>query len=640
MIISDLEIDISKYIWNKSTAHYSDLEKNFEISKPTISKYLSNIASYVDSLGINLKLVRDRGKGIYFVGKRADFEKEFVYQDSWNPITPKDRRMYILASLLFEKRTITISELTGKLFVSQRSIENDLAWLRKFLADNNGALINNSGYLRLKMPEDYLYAFMIDVFHNYWGEDLNQSNKNNVILPPILSNFFSKETAERIFRFVDQFLEYYHFRTTEYEYTSLVIYLLIQYTLFSNSSFFLRDRETEYHATPLEHETDCLASSFEEKFQYIFSADQKRFLNNFVILIKLENSESLQFDEDNEIEAIKKLIIGPDTHVNIYDDQFLDGVSKHISMAIKRIKFGMHTVNPYTENFKRSYPLAFEEALELSSKIQQKFDVVFKDNEIAYIGMYFESFSERKGIVGEKVSAAIVCNSGIGTAKFLEEKINQNLHDSVKVKAIYTLHELPKENIATDIIISTVALLNAPKPAVLVTPFLNASDRESILELVSNIKQANLPPTPFKELLRPDLIVFNETGSDYQAVLKQITTQAVDLKLAKDVIFQAAVKRELLSSTAIDGIALPHSTTDYVEKPFIGIIKSQAGIDWLGTTIHLAFFMGLKGIDTASLKKIYHQLNKLVENKPLINQLLISDDPQEIIDLLGANDFD
>jgi Transcriptional antiterminator len=73
----------------------------------------------------------------------------------WHPITPKDRRMFILSSLLFKKNVTTISELVEELFVSQRTIENDLLWVRKFIADNNGKLLNDYGTLRLLMSKDY-----------------------------------------------------------------------------------------------------------------------------------------------------------------------------------------------------------------------------------------------------------------------------------------------------------------------------------------------------------------------------------------------------------------------------------------------------------------------------------------------------
>jgi transcriptional antiterminator len=213
--LTDLEIEISKYILKHQPVHYSDLERRFKISKPTISKDLNNIENYIGTLKSNSILVRDRKKGIYFQNDVDSISNYFEVNSNWHPVTPKDRRMYILASLLFQKRVTTIPSLVQELYVTQRTIENDLVWIRSFIADNNGKLINNSGSLKLSMSKDYLYAFMIYVFHDYWGDNINQSDNKNVIFPPILKHFFNESEAERVFRFVDDFMSKNNLKTTE-----------------------------------------------------------------------------------------------------------------------------------------------------------------------------------------------------------------------------------------------------------------------------------------------------------------------------------------------------------------------------------------------------------------------------------------
>src|SRR5699024_9889756 len=104
--------------------------------------------------------------------------------------------------------------------------------------------------------------------------------------------------------------------------------------------------------------------------------------------------------------------------------------------SMKRMRFGMKVINPYTYNFKKSYPISFEEALKLSEKIKQNFGITFNDDEIALIGMYYASLSDRKGVVNRKTTVTIVCNTGIGTSRFLEEKILQEMDDVLKIDSI------------------------------------------------------------------------------------------------------------------------------------------------------------------------------------------------------------
>ncbi|CAJ2234931.1 BglG family transcription antiterminator [Companilactobacillus paralimentarius] len=626
---------------NQDIVHYSDLERKFDISKPTISKNLSNIDSFVVSLNKDIHLIRDRKKGIYFSGDDEYLLAILERNTEWHPITPKDRRMFILSSLLFKKNVTTISELVEELFVSQRTIENDLLWVRKFIADNNGKLLNDYGTLRLLMSKDYLYAFMIYVFHDYWGDNINQSDDKNVVFPPILKNFFNEDDAKRIFRFVDYFLMKFEFRTTEYEYTSLVIYLLIQYTLFSNSKDIVKVNNLDNDLDAFERETTILSNEFEKNFNYQFKNNQKNFLNNFMILIKSENNKRLSFDNENEISKIKEIIIGKDKRVNIYDNQFLEGLSKHISLSIKRIRFGMKIINPYTYNFKKSYPVSFEDALQLSEKINKEFNVSFNDDEIALIGMYFASLNDRKGVINKKITATIVCNTGIGTSRFLEGKINQEMSDVISVESIKVTHELSSESINSDIVISTVPLTTVNKPYVFVSPFLTQDDKNKILELVNKVENSDSSQNLLRNLIDPRLIVTVESSdSDYKSALLELTERTIKYGYTDDEIFDSAIIREKLSSTAMDGMALPHGTTDHIKKPFVGVIKSKRGIYWLGEEVHIAFFMGLKGIDSARMKGIYHELNRIVENKKTINNLINANNTDKFFTYFKEDNFE
>jgi hypothetical protein len=38
---------------------------------------------------------------------------------------------------------------------------------------------------------------MIYVFHDYWGDNINQSDDKNVVFPPILKNFFNEDDAKK-----------------------------------------------------------------------------------------------------------------------------------------------------------------------------------------------------------------------------------------------------------------------------------------------------------------------------------------------------------------------------------------------------------------------------------------------------------
>lgn len=617
---------MGQYILSHEKVHYSDLTTEFNISRPTVTKYLNLLSESIADT--NVKLIRDKTSGIYFEGDTTDLQNVLNEETEYIvPDTPDDRQMFIIARLIFRKNRVTINQLCQQLYVSKRTVESDLTKVRNFIADNGGSLINNNGSLSVVLPEKIKYPFLIDVIHKFWGNKLMTSNHENVIFPPMLNQYFEQSQTKQVFKIVDEFISQHDYKLTDYEYETLVIYLILQLSLSKNSN------QNQDSPTQLETETLELSKKFHHVFHYHLNIEQLTYLNNFIILIKLENRIPIIHNEDfSDLRENIQELLDDD-----FDEQLLEGLYQHLSGALRRYKFGMKASNPYIEQIKRKFPLSFEEALKLVSKLDRKLDTDLSEDEVAFVALHFESHFERKRTPDAPVTAVIVCNTGIGTSRLLEEKINQNMRDQITIERILRSYEVGDSNISEDLIISTVPLENIEKPHVLVSPFLTDRDKQEIKRNIDLINSQTEAFGYFLSLFKDNLIFIEDEKLDYQEAIQKMTTAAIESDLANNDLTKAAINRENISSTAVDNIALPHADTQFVKQPFIAIMISKKGIKWMNENVKVAFFMGMNDQTSLYIRKIYHYLNEIIEDKERIYELENSQSTTEVLKILTGD---
>ncbi|GKQ42143.1 PTS sugar transporter [Companilactobacillus sp. RD055328] len=624
MTLPKTELKMAQYILENECVHYSDLVKEFKISRPTVTKYLNQLTERIDNYDINIQLKRDRSIGIRFEGDLDKLNTVFNENaDNVVPDTPEDRQMFIIATLIFNKSRVSISQLSEQLYVSRRTIESDLTKVRSFIAENGGQLVTNNGSLSVVLPDKIKYPFLIDVIHQFWGNKLMTSSHENVLFPPILDSYFKQSETKKVFKIVDVFISQHSYNLTDYEYETLIIYLILQLSLSSKSSY-------DKSPTPLENETIELSHDFNKAFNYQLNVEQLIYLNNFIILIKLENHKEINHDDDflNLKDDIKKILS------NDFDEQLIEGLYQHLSGSLRRAKFGMNINNPYTEQIKIKFPLSFEEALNLITKLEQRLQIKLNEDEVAFTALHFESYFERRRTPDAPVSAVIVCNTGIGTSRLLEEKINQNMRNAINVERVLRSHEVNNSNINEDLIISTIPLTNIEKPCVIVSPFLTDKDKEKIKKVIQNINSQNESFDYFTELFDTNLIIIEEEKLGYAQAISKLTRESINNSYANIGIEESAMNREQVSSTAVEKIALPHADTKFIKKPFIAVMVAKNGISWMTENVKIVFFMGMNDQVSPYIRKIYHYLNEIIDDKEKIYELENAQSTTEILNII------
>lgn len=632
--LTDQEVQMIKLILNTGTVHYSDISKSIGRSRKTISKYLDNIEEFLQ--GYHVALVRKRNVGIYFEGDTTDLQN--VIQNKNYPDTPNtknERVIAILSKLLLANYPQTIQQLADSTFVSRSTLESDFKEVKRTLAKYGALIETTHDGMQIVASESSKRKLMSELLTMYWGNTMYLENKEGEMhrelkIPNDMRSFFSKDIFKKVLSALDRFQQVSPLHFTDYEFQSLAIHLII------SMERIIKDKtlEKSEHPVKLEMNTVSLINILESVFKVSIPQYERQYINIHILAAegqpigkdKLEKADSpIQQNVIHEFLA---------SNIRNHDEVLLRGLTVHVTSALKRLYLGLNLHNPYTEDIKKFFPLAFNNAIDISAKIEKQFNITLNEDEVAFIALHLEAYIERQKSM---VNAVIVCSTGLGTARLLEQRVKKYFSDSIQINRVTSIQDLKNRPIVEDLVISTIRIEVPGTPVVVVPPFLDTGSANQIRSKATEILEDRQNSGSFSRLLDKKLIFFSKEKENREQVITKIGETLQKLRYGRKGISKAALERESLASTAIDNIAMPHAPIEFVAKPCIAIYINPAGIRWQGNTVNVVFFLAMNREVQTQIEQIYKYFNDVLENKKLLKEIEGCVKPQEVLKKLGGD---
>lgn len=127
------------------------------------------------------------------------------------------------------------------------------------------------------------------------------------------------------------------------------------------------------------------------------------------------------------------------------------------------------------------YPDAFQLVKSACLKYQNLFRIVFNDDEIGFLTLYFLRSFEKVSIIKQS-RVMVVCNTGRSAAKLLAARLMNNIPDIhiISMGSAIDIRGNAELLRNVDFIISTIPLRNVSKPYVVVSPLLDEEEIEKV----------------------------------------------------------------------------------------------------------------------------------------------------------------
>jgi lichenan operon transcriptional antiterminator len=660
MNLSERHKFIIRFLLDCKVTTIRTISHKLGVSERTVMNDLNCIENILGKMG--LKLLRKPSVGISIIGDIEakakvkffiDNEKQSSFDNS------KDRQVYIINRLMNESDYLSSQVFLDELYISKGTLESDLNELKKWLVSKNIILKRkpNKG-IKIEGDEKYIRSLLVELHRNEMDISKRIAEEKQDINPILYNQFkFIKENdlniIESLVREAEKSL---NLKFVDAAFQALVLHIAIAIKrVKTENELDLQDEVLyELKKKPEYRVAKVLVKKLEAKFNISFRISECGYITLHLLSGKVYksisdlnqafNSEQKDIDKYT-LKICYEMVEIVKQQLNIdftKDNMLINGLYIHLKAAINRLKSNMPINNPYLEEIKINYTLAFEAAARACGEIEKTYEININEDEIAYIAMHFGAALERNGNMNLIKNIIIICTTGLGTSQLVAAKIKRvfpELHimDVLSATNVNNYHNLSK----VDLIISTVPINNINIPTIQVNPFLGKEDMENIKSFLNSkeIKQRkeDLNGLPLAKLFNKNLIIILDEKKK-ETVIKKLVEMLENMNAVEESYFESVIYRENIASTAYEGFAIPHGDPNKVKKSCIAAAILISPIEWNDKLVNKVFLIAVGKDSVKEVRAIFDDFYDLIDDKTKMKSINSSKGIDEIYKILIAED--
>ncbi|CDH89354.1 putative transmembrane PTS [Clostridium botulinum B str. Eklund 17B (NRP)] len=327
------------------------------------------------------------------------------------------------------------------------------------------------------------------------------------------------------------------------------------------------------------------------------------------------------------------------------DEQLIQGLEYHLYYALNRIVLNIKYKNPMLKEIKEKYKLPYEVAKIAASVIEDKYQVQVEDDEVGYLALHFGTYVERAGKSFIKIeNAAIICGTGLGTAKLLIIKLKKILGEEINFKSFSDLDFTEEMASNYDMIFTLVDLdINTEIQIVKITSIFDESQLKGEIESQIFLNKTNEKRNDTEQYILNGMLdkklVFYLNKNNFMDNLEYMLDSLIKSNIVSNEYKERVIAREQKAGTAFGGyIALPHAVDEKVNNVIVsyGILDKLIMVD--GKEVGLIILLVIPSESQNSqdiIVKTYQEIIDLSSDKKIVQKLIKSKNYKEFKEVLG-----
>lgn len=609
------------FLFENTYVSVENLAKKLTVSERTIYSEINRLSSQ------GYKFVTKRGKGYKLENDAKEPDEKFINQVNQN--VTHDRRLEIMSDLLFNKKIVTLNNLSETYFVSPSSIKNDLKFIENIIfknvdlnliSDHDGTRI---GDINLANKINILFNFNQYVMDYVHTENMHKTS-NRI---DILSRYYNPEVIKVCKNIIYSFIRTNNTIIPEVYVESLLsIFISLVSELCSGRHFEtnISPLDMKQHAIYISNAVTLLhKASLRLNFRYENS--DVEFLSQMLLNYRFEPTSFDSFDDQLITRIIKN--VSDALEIDLTNDNNLFNQLKiHVPPMIYRLKLHTRVKNPFTDQIKLEFSITYNCVWIVLQNLSRELEVDFNEDEIAFLTIYFQLSIEKI----EKIrKILIVCQTGIVTSELLINRIKKSAPslDIIDVASINEMKELDLNEY--DFVLTTLDTGLIHEKIQYVSPFIKSEELVKLLNFSSEeiiLDNDNLVNEDINFL---PVINQNFRSKDY--LLTEICETLVNKGFVSEKFYQSLLDREQLGSTEFPlGVALPHGKPEYVKKTVVVFIQNIKKIKWNNSFVDSVFLIAISKEDIKNTRKIISSIYKIINNEILMKSIKEAHTEEEV----------
>ena len=604
----------------------SELADFCKTSKRTLFREMKDINGILKTyqLAVNSKT----GLGIRLEGNPADklHFKSLLLQISANlgVLDKEDRQQALLAELLKNKGLQKLITYANLFQVSEATISNDINSIEPLLNDYKINLIRRPGFnLVCVGTEENFRKAITDFIYQHIEEDkfsrLISSNQTPWDIedyfrqqgPDSILNVLNKDILWQVIQVLRDNGTVWATRLAQNSYIGLILHLTIAIERMRNHDPILINEEllSKLKKDPMFEKAKELSEHFEDEFNLTFPMEELAYITMHLKGARLLHIEENPVSETEDVvnpydlqRLVYQLVdyFEEITHASVkQDDLLISGLITHLRPALTRIKYSLQIRNPLLKQIQTQYAEVYNTSLEATQRLGKTNNIVFNEDEVAYLALHFGAALERLNQNRPKriVNVAVLCASGIGISALLASRIKRLFKEDINIvpRSQFDLEALKKENF--DLLITTMEIQPTSIPSIMVNPLLSDADLEAIKAQVFALALLPRKAGTSHEPSHDSIDQIKDISSALASLIDSVDLISVEPSLSREQLLNLVgyrigknevqgkqividlKARESMGSVAMEdeGFALFHAKSAGIDHPVMMVFRPESG---------------------------------------------------------------
>jgi len=595
-----------------------ELADHLGVTPRTVRSYVTNVKAAAHPLD-----VIESGTA----GYRLDLEAYAAFRSSHKPADPdsKQNRLYALVRRLTESDNgLDVYSLAAELFVSDSTIEVDLARVRSLLPETGLTLGRRGSVVTLAGSETDRRRLLSRMFRE-------ETDRGMLNLETIQREFASKSLSAFKTDLIAM-LDAQGYFVNEYGTNDVLLHVAIAVDRVTKRAAPL---PAEPQATPPDEMTRALAVLIKRHFDVelaIGDLDYIGLLLTTRVITPGHDQPATKLIENfvrpEDLDTVRQIVTRASEEflVDLTEETFIVRLTLHVRNLINRAQDRSFAHNPLTRSIKTSYPMIYELAVYIASQLQRQERIVINDDEIAYIAMHVGAHLQQQSRRVDLVSCAIVCPNYYDMHVLLRERIERVLGDELEVVSVVTRSDVDWNGLEADLVLTTIDPGRIGDGIIVIQPFLTETDIERIRKAASRVRRLRRRAHLKDDLLQffdASLFSHNFYASDEDAMIRALGERMAAQGIIEPEYIDGAIERELMSSTAFtDNLAVPHSMSMTANRTSIAIVINDTPMDWGEARVNVVALVAFSAAGRKSFQDVFDQFVEVFSDRNDVQRLV------------------
>ena len=447
-----------------------DLVEALSVSNRTIRNDLNQIKLFLKEHNAELKSEPHKG---YKIVADIDSRHKILGQLESAKSLSQEEIVKAISILLLSFESTTYNELATFLDISKQT-------LIKYMDTAEAALLKNEITVNKIKGKGLSIQGREYNIRDYMKQLINVSELSNHIIT-IAEKSFLTTSSLKIAR---QIISDIEMNSKVHFYEQRRLELLLSYCLYRISiGKTITDYDIDIKKEILINDSEC--NLFYKSLRTFPLSDYEKYYLISILLETKVKHLNKKYDNNSDAEQLAKFLMKKLQLLHPFRKQntehFLTGLTSHLTVALYRIRNNIPIQNELLEQIKIRIALIYLYTKQQLLSQEDKYDVIFDENEIAYVAMYLASTFETSLQFDMKIKVLIECSFGTTTSAILDSRIRQLITECEIIGPFSTTETkkyLDKEKV--DLIITTHEGTNYRYPTLIVNPLLNPEDADYI----------------------------------------------------------------------------------------------------------------------------------------------------------------